>query len=107
MTGRGLDLLRVNPGTGAIEATIDVGPAGFEVLRTGAKLVVAAYTPRGATRGDPVVGALDIVDPKTNRIEASKPATRTSYLSGLTVRNGTAWAADTVLGRLTRVALRR
>lgn len=107
ITGRGLDLLRVSPRTGAIEATIDVGPAAFEVVRAGAKVVVAAYTQRGAARGDPVVGALDVVDPKTNRIEASKPATRTSYLSGLTVRNGTAWAADTVLGRLTRVALGR
>ena len=107
VTGRGLDLLRVSPGTGAIEATIDVGPAAFEVVRAGTKLVVAAYSQRGAARGDPVVGALDVVDPKTNRIEASKPATRVSYLSGLTLRNGTAWAADTVLGRLTRIALRR
>ena len=106
VTGRGLDLLRVNPTTGAIESTIDVGPAAFEVLRAGAKLVVAEYTQRGAARGDPVVGALDVVDPKTNRVQTSKPATRVSYLSGLAVRNSTAWAADTVLGRLTRVALR-
>src|SRR4051794_24259287 len=39
VTGRGLDLLRVNPGTGSVEATIDVGPAAFEVVRAGAKLV--------------------------------------------------------------------
>src|SRR4029078_10215576 len=82
VTGRGLDLLRVNPVSGSLEATIDVGPAGFEVLRAGANLLVAAYTQRGATRGDPIVGALQTVGPNTNRIAAAKPPARTLYLCG-------------------------
>ena len=105
VTGRGLDLLRLSPATGSTEAQVEIGPAGFEVLRAGTKLAVAAYTQRGATRGDPIVGALETVDPATNRVVATQSATRTSYLSGLAVRGSTAWAADTVLGRLTRLGL--
>jgi streptogramin lyase len=105
VTGRGLDLLRLRPATGSIEARIEIGPAAFEVLRVGTKLLVAAYTERGAAHGDPIVGALETVDPETNRVEATRTTTRLSYLSGLVVRGGIAWAADTVLGRLTRVAL--
>jgi len=103
ITGRGTDLLRVNPATGKIEATIDVGPAGLRVVAAGARVIAAAYTDEGARRGDPIVAALDVIDPTTNTIAASATASRTSYLSGLVVRGNTLWAADTVNGVLTRL----
>ena len=57
ITGRGLDLLRVDPATGAITRTVEIGPGGIEVLAAGSRIVVSAATPRGARRGDPILGA--------------------------------------------------
>src|SRR5262249_5037666 len=44
VTGRGLDLIRVDPSNGRRLATIDVGAAGIDVAATGEGVVVPAYT---------------------------------------------------------------
>jgi hypothetical protein len=105
ITGRGLDLLRVEPATGKVAATIDVGPAGFFVARAANKILVASYTAAGARRGDPLVGSVGLVDPSTNTLGPATRAVARSYLSGLAVRGGSVFAADTVLGRLVRLPL--
>jgi hypothetical protein len=84
---------------------VEVGPAGLALAAVGGKVLVASYTNDGARRGDPVVGAFALVDPATGTVGPAATATSSSYLSGLAVRNGRIYAADTVLGRLVRLPL--
>jgi streptogramin lyase len=106
VTGRGLDLLRVDPQSGQVVATIEIGAAGIEILPAGAGLLVAAATAAGARRGDPVVGALALVDPATNSVVSRVEAHGRVLLSGLAVAGERFWLADTVGGRLLRGAAR-
>ena len=102
ITGRGLDLLRVNPATGKVQTVTDIGPAGFDVAVGGGKLVVAGYSKAGARRGDPIVGSFSTVDPRSAKVVATLSATGLAYLSGLAVSGSTIYAADTVQGRFVR-----
>jgi streptogramin lyase len=106
ITGRGLDLLRVDPKDGSIVSTTEIGPAGIEVLAAGSKLLVSAATARGARRGDPILGALRTVDAATGKVTASVAATSPVYASGLAIRAGEAWTVDTVRGSAAHVAFR-
>jgi streptogramin lyase len=103
VTGRGLDLLRVDPATGKATATVEIGPAGFGVASTHGKVVVAVYSDEGARRGDPIVASFASVEPTTNSVAATAEAA--GYLSGFAVRGPTIYAADTVTGRLTKLPL--
>jgi streptogramin lyase len=106
ITGRGLDLLRVDPKDGSVVSTTEIGPAGIEVLAKGSTLLVSAATPRGAQRGDPILGALHIVDAATAQVTASAAATGTAYANGLVLRGGVAWTVDTVNGRAEHLRIR-
>jgi streptogramin lyase len=103
ITGRGLDLLRVSAKSGKVQATVEIGPAGLNVVRAGSRLLVASYSVRGARRGDPIVGALLTFDPAANRIVGRATATGASFLSGLALSGGFIYAADTVQGRFVRL----
>jgi streptogramin lyase len=105
ITGRGLDLLRVSPATGKVRMVTDVGPAGFNVATSGGRLVVAGYSARGARRGDPILGSVKTVDPASGKVLATVKAAGTAYLSGLAILGRTIYAADTVQGRLVRLAV--
>jgi len=105
ITGRGLDLVRVDPRDGSVVSTTEIGPAGIEVLAAGSKLFVSAATPRGARRGDPILCALRTVDAGTAKVTASVTATGTTYANGLVVRGGDAWTVDTIRGRVERLRI--
>jgi sugar lactone lactonase YvrE len=105
ITGRGLDLLRVNRRTGRIERTVETGPAGLNLAVSRGHLLVASYTKAGARRGDPIVGRLIALDPSSGQTIASNAATITIYLSGFAVVGRTMFVADTVTGRLMRLPL--
>jgi sugar lactone lactonase YvrE len=105
VTGRGLDLLRVSTSTGKVRAVTDIGPAGFVVSVTSGRIVVAGYSDLGARRGDPIVGSFSTVDPRSGKVVARTAATGTAYLSGFSTAAGTIFAADTVQGRLVRLAV--
>jgi sugar lactone lactonase YvrE len=105
VTGRGLDLLRLDLTSGTVTAKVDVGPAAFGLALAGARIVVASYSARGARRGDPIVGGISLVDPARVQIVATiRPRTPT-YLSGLAVSDRTLLTADTVTGRFVRLPL--
>ncbi|HST15477.1 MAG TPA: hypothetical protein VLJ44_11570 [Gaiellaceae bacterium] len=53
----------------------------------------------------PLLAAL--VDPRSSKVVAAVTATRTAYLSGMSLIGGTIYAADTVQGRLLRFAVPR
>src|SRR4051794_34101775 len=103
LTGRGLDLLRIDPATGKATATVEIGAAGFGVASARGKIVVAVYSDEGARRGDPLVASFAAVEPATNSVAATAEAA--GYLSGFAVSGSTIYAADTVTGRLTKLPL--
>jgi streptogramin lyase len=107
ITGRGLDLLRVDPASGTVTGTTDIGPAGIDVLALGSRLVVSAATSRGARRGDPILGALLTVDARTGQVSSTTPASASMFTNGIVVRGDTAWTGDIVHGVVTRVAIGR
>lgn len=107
ITGRGLDLLRVSPSTGKVRGVTDVGPAAFNLATSGGRIVFAGYSGAGARRGDPIVFRVGVVDPRSSTVVAAVTATRTVYLSGMSLLGGTIYAADTVQGRLVRFAVPR
>jgi sugar lactone lactonase YvrE len=104
VTGRGTDLLRVDPGTGAVQATLEIGAGGIDVRAAAHSIWVAVPTDEEDRRGNPFLDRLLRVDPLTNTIvETIRP-------TGRIVANGTAstgsalWIADTAAGRLYRVS---
>lgn len=104
VTGRGTDLLRVHPETGAVQATIEIGAGAIDLRAAAHSIWVAAPTEEEDRRGNPFLDRLLRVDPLTNAI------TETIRSTGRIVVNGTAstgsafWIADTAGGRLYRVS---
>jgi sugar lactone lactonase YvrE len=104
VTGRGTDLLRVDPATGAVQATIEIGAGGIDVRAAAHSIWVAAPTDEEDRRGNPFLDRLLRIDPATNAVTATiRPA-------GRIVVNGTAstgealWIADIAGGRLYRIS---
>ena len=85
----------------------EIGPAGVNVATSGGRILFAGYSDAGARRGDPIVSRFGVVDPRSSKVVATVTATRTVYLSGLSLLGGTIYAADTVQGRLVRLAVPR
>jgi streptogramin lyase len=98
ITGRGLGVLRVNPSSGVVQATIPIGSAGGDVIATRERIVVLAATEKGAARGDPIVASVQSIDPATNAVASTVTAGSTLYAGGLAVAGGHVWIADIVGG---------
>jgi hypothetical protein len=101
ITGRGLGLLRVDPTSGAVQATIPIGPAGVDVIAANGRIVVLAATEKGATRGDPIVASVQTIDSATNAVTSTVATQATLYAGGLAAAAGHVWIADVVAGRVT------
>jgi streptogramin lyase len=103
VTGRGTDLLRVDPSTGAVQATVEIGAGGIDVRAAGGSIWIAAPTLEDDLRGNPFLDRVLRVDPGTNRIvEAIRP-TRPVVVNGTGVTGAAFWIADTARGRLYRL----
>jgi len=100
ITGRGLDLLRVDPATGALRGTTEIGAAGIDVVAVGSRLAVIAATAAGARRGDPIVAAVSWVDPATGAVVGTNEATAATSLTGVAVSGGKLVVLDGLHGRL-------
>ena len=103
VTGRGLDLLRVDPTTVAVQATTEIGAAGIAVVAAGGKLLVPTYTARGAQRGDPLLLSVQTVDPSDGRVTSTVPVKGKILYAGLVAVSGRVVVADTIAGRLFRL----
>ena len=103
VTGRGLDLERLDRLTGAEEASVEIGPAGLDVVAEGNLLHVVTATRTGAARGDPTVAALVSVDAASGNIVRRRGATSLS-LTGLAATPAGLFADDALHGALTHVA---
>jgi hypothetical protein len=101
ITGRGLDLLRYSS-AGEPLGTVEVGPAAMDVVTDGSSLWTAAYTPKGAQRGDPVAGAIVRLDAAGSILEQVTP-TRGLFVDGLAAEDGVLWIYDGIAGLLIRL----
>jgi DNA-binding beta-propeller fold protein YncE len=68
VTGRGTDLLRLDPATGAVRATIEIGAGGIDVVAAGGALWVPARAAAADRRGFPTMAALRRFDPVTRTV---------------------------------------
>jgi streptogramin lyase len=103
VTGRGTDLLRVDPTTGAMLATIDVGAGAIDLVASAESIWVFAPTGADDLRGWPQLERLLRVDPASNAIvETIRPTARV-MVTGVANVGGTAWLSDVMEGRLYRL----
>jgi DNA-binding beta-propeller fold protein YncE len=104
VTGRGTDLLRVDPATGAVRATIEVGAGAIDVAAAAHSIWVAVPTDEADRQGNPFLDRLLRVDPATNAVvETLRPTTRI-VVNGLVSTGNALWIADTAGGRLYRIS---
>ena len=104
VTGRGTDLLRVHPETGAVQATIEIGAGGIDVREAGGQIWVAAPTAEEDQRGNPFLDRLLRVDPATNAIVETVRTTARVVVTGTASTGSAFWIADTAGGRIYRVS---
>jgi streptogramin lyase len=104
VTGRGTDLLRVDPNTGAVQATIEVGGGAIDVRAAAHSIWVAAPTAEEDTRGNPFLDRLLRVDPTTNAIVETIRPTGRIVVNGTESTGDALWLADTAAGRLYRLS---
>jgi streptogramin lyase len=103
VTGRGTDLMRVDPETGAVQAEIDIGVGGIDVAAAGGRIWVANASAANDRQGLPVIEHLYGVDPATNQIAQTLTPTGRLVLDGLATDGTTLWIADVSGGRLYRL----
>jgi streptogramin lyase len=103
VTGRGTDLLRVDPATGAIQRTIEIGASGIDLVAAGDDLWVPTRSAEVDQRGFPTMDALKRVSMTTGAVTTvSRPTSRLD-VHGLVSNAGAVWIADNHAGRLYRV----
>jgi streptogramin lyase len=103
ITGRGTDLLRVDPQTGAVNATIDVGASGIDVVGAAGTLWVPSRSASVDATGFPTMEALRRVSASTGVVTTVARASGRLDVHGLQARNGFVWLADNRAGMLYRV----
>jgi sugar lactone lactonase YvrE len=102
-TGRGTDLLRVDPATGETQETIEIGTGGIDLVAADDALWVAVAEPEADAQGLPVLERLVSVDPATGELGAEHVPTETVNVTGLAAGGQVVWIADVVAGVLSRV----
>lgn len=103
VTGRGTDLLRVNPDTGAVQTIFEIGAGGIDVRAAAHSIWLAAATDDEDRRGNPVLDRLLRIDPLTNTVvETQRPSGRL-VVNGAVSTGNSLWIADTAGGRLYRI----
>ena len=102
-TGRGTDLLRVDPATGETQETIEIGTGGIDLVSTDDAIWVAVAEPEADRQGLPVLETLVSVDPATGELGESVAPTGTVNVNGLASEGETVWIADVVAGVLSRL----
>lgn len=103
VTGRGTDLLRVDPATGEVRATIEIGAGGIDVVTAGGALWVPARSAASDRRGFPTMAALLRVA-STGAVTTVSRATRRVDVHGLVPLGRGVLLADNTKGTLYRIA---
>ncbi len=104
VTGRGTDLLKVNPTTGAVEQTIEIGASGIDLVAVGDDLWVPTRSDEVDQSGFPTMDALKRVSMSTGAVTTAARPTSRLDVHGLVATGGAVWIADNRSGRLYRVS---
>jgi outer membrane protein assembly factor BamB len=102
-TGRGTDLLRVDPATGETQETIEIGTGGIDLVTTDDAIWVAVAEPEADAQGLPVLERLVSVDTASGELGAEHTPTGTVNVTGLAAEGEDVWIADVVAGVLSRL----
>jgi streptogramin lyase len=103
ITGRGTDLLKVDPASGAVEQTIDIGVSGIDVAADGGNLWVPTRNAAVDERGFPTMDALERVSAASGAVSTVARPTDRVDVHGLVARAGVVWLADNTGGFLYRI----
>ena len=96
VTGRGTDLLQLDPETGAVQATIEIGVGGIDVAAAAGALWVPARAAAADRRGFPTMTWLRRVDPATGEVTTLLRTSRRIDVHGLVpYRRGVLFADNT------------
>jgi len=103
ITGRGTDLLKVDPADGSVQETIEIGASGIDVAADGDNLWVPTRSAAVDQSGFPTMDALKRVSATTGQVSVvAEPSTRVD-VHGLFARSGAVWLADNTNGYLYRL----
>jgi hypothetical protein len=103
VTGRGTDLLRVDPETGEVKATIEIGAGGIDVVAAAGSLWVPVRSAAVDPTGFPTMDTLERVSATTGRVTTAARASGRVDVHGLVAQGGFVWLADNTSGQLYRV----
>jgi DNA-binding beta-propeller fold protein YncE len=103
VTGRGTDLLKVNPATGAVEQTIEIGASGIDLVAAGDDLWIPTRSDAVDPTGFPTMEALRRVSASSGAVTTVSRPTARLDVHGLAAAGGAVWIADNRKGRLYRV----
>jgi hypothetical protein len=104
ITGRGTDLLKVDPADGSVERTIEIGASGIDLVAAGDALWVPTRSPEVDQSGFPTMEALRRVSISSGAVSTAARPTRRLDVHGLAVSGGAVWLADNRRGYLYRVS---
>jgi virginiamycin B lyase len=105
IAGRGKDLDRVDPATGKVLGTTEIGPGGIDLKTVGGKVAVVTVTAEASPRGDPFVASVKLVDPATGSVMRTYDTTSAMALNGMAVVGNTLALLDGLHGRVVFLAV--
>jgi hypothetical protein len=100
ITGRGTDLLEVDPADGSVVRTIEIGASGIDVAADGDSLWVPTRSDAVDATGFPTMEALKRVSASSGAVATVVRAVGRVDVHGLAVGRGAVWLADNTNGRL-------
>jgi streptogramin lyase len=103
ITGRGTDLLKVDPVDGSLEQTIEIGASGIDVVVDGDGIFVPTRSAAVDARGLPTMDALKRVSASSGAVSTIVRTTGRVDVHGLAAQKGAVWIADNTNGRLYRI----
>ena len=102
ITGRGTDLLKVDPADGSVDSRIEIGASGIDVAATGDDLWVPTRSAEVDPSGFPTMDALKKVSATSGAVSVVVAAEGRVDVHGLVAVNGVVWLADNTNGFLYR-----
>jgi streptogramin lyase len=103
ITGRGTDLLKVNPADGSVESTIEIGASGIDVAVAGDTLWVPTRSDAVDQSGFPTMDELARVSVSSGAVSVVLQAQGRVDVHGLVTAGGSVWIADNTSGTLYRL----
>ena len=104
VTGRGTDLMKVDPADGSVEATIEIGASGIDVATDHHDLVIPTRSAGVDARGFPTMNALKRVSTASGAVSTIATPTGRVDVHGLAAAAGVVWIADNTRGFLYRLS---